>query len=133
MYLRRVKISKSLLVALRKTLLERVLALLCDLIYFSNFQRYSRHAKTVAGVFSLLNDFRLSKNKASLGFINPLIYSTAKSGFTDIKSGSNPGCGTAGKAVSYLKLKQADGLIRVHRWYRMGSSEYIFYPRRLPF
>ncbi|KAF8903511.1 peptidase S8/S53 domain-containing protein [Gymnopilus junonius] len=32
----------------------------------------------------------------SLGFINPLIYSTASSGFTDITSGTNPGCGTTG-------------------------------------
>lgn len=103
-----------------------MLALLWDLISFSNLQKYSCHAQTVAGVFSLLNDFRLSKNKTSLGFINPLIYSTAKTGFNDIKSGSNPGCGTTGKAVSYLKLKHSDGLIRVHCWCRMGSSEYIF-------
>ena len=45
---------------------------------------------------ALLNDFRLSKGKTSLGFINPLIYSTAAKGFNDITSGSNPGCGTAG-------------------------------------
>jgi tripeptidyl-peptidase-1 len=51
---------------------------------------------TVAAVFSLLNDFRLSSGKTALGFINPLIYSTATSGFTDITSGSNPGCGTTG-------------------------------------
>lgn len=51
---------------------------------------------TVAAVFSLLNDFRLSQGKTSLGFINPLIYATAAQGFNDITSGSNPGCGTAG-------------------------------------
>jgi tripeptidyl-peptidase-1 len=56
----------------------------------------SASSPTVAGVFALLNDFRLSEGKTSLGFINPLIYSTASSGFTDITSGSNPGCGTAG-------------------------------------
>lgn len=56
----------------------------------------SASSPTVAGVFSLLNDFRLSKGKTSLGFINPLIYSTAAKGFNDITSGSNPGCGTAG-------------------------------------
>lgn len=53
--------------------------------------------QTVAGVFALLNDFRLSQNKTTLGFINPLIYSTAASGFNDIKAGTNPGCGTRGK------------------------------------
>ncbi|KDR68017.1 hypothetical protein GALMADRAFT_272863 [Galerina marginata CBS 339.88] len=56
----------------------------------------SASSPTAAGVFSLLNDFRLSQGKTSLGFINPLIYSTASSGFTDITSGSNPGCGTQG-------------------------------------
>jgi len=53
-------------------------------------------SQTVAAVFSLLNDYRLSTGKTSLGFINPLIYSAAASGFTDITSGSNPGCGTTG-------------------------------------
>ncbi|PPQ71894.1 hypothetical protein CVT24_006868 [Panaeolus cyanescens] len=56
----------------------------------------SASSPTVAGIFSLLNDFRLSRGKTSLGFINPLIYSTASSGFTDITSGSNPGCNTNG-------------------------------------
>ncbi|KAJ7860439.1 peptidase S8/S53 domain-containing protein [Mycena olivaceomarginata] len=56
----------------------------------------SASSPTVAGVISLLNDFRISEGKAPLGFLNPLIYSTAKSGFTDILSGSNPGCGQAG-------------------------------------
>ncbi|TFK39451.1 peptidase S8/S53 domain-containing protein [Crucibulum laeve] len=56
----------------------------------------SASSPTVAAVFSLLNDFRLSSGKTSLGFINPLIYSTAATGFNDITSGSNPGCGTTG-------------------------------------
>lgn len=55
----------------------------------------SASSPTVAGVFALLNDFRLANNKSSLGFINPLIYSNP-SAFNDIKSGSNPGCGTTG-------------------------------------
>ncbi|KAF9522419.1 peptidase S8/S53 domain-containing protein [Crepidotus variabilis] len=56
----------------------------------------SASSPTIAGVFALLNDYRLSTGKTTLGFLNPLIYSTAKSGFNDIKSGSNPGCGTNG-------------------------------------
>ncbi|KAF9482612.1 subtilisin-like protein [Pholiota conissans] len=56
----------------------------------------SASSPTVAGIFSLLNDFRLSQGKTALGFINPLIYSTAKTGFNDITSGSNPGCGQTG-------------------------------------
>ncbi|KAI0675673.1 peptidase S8/S53 domain-containing protein [Trametes maxima] len=53
-------------------------------------------AQTFAAVISLLNDFRLSRGKSSLGFLNPLIYSTGVAGFNDITSGSNPGCGTNG-------------------------------------
>ncbi|KAK7031632.1 subtilisin-like protein [Favolaschia claudopus] len=56
----------------------------------------SASSPTVAGIVSLLNDFRISQGKAPLGFLNPLIYSTAKSGFNDIVSGSNPGCGQTG-------------------------------------
>ncbi|KZV69308.1 subtilisin-like protein [Peniophora sp. CONT] len=51
---------------------------------------------TVAGVVSLLNDFLLSQNKATLGFLNPLLYSTGQAGLNDITSGSNPGCNTPG-------------------------------------
>jgi len=51
---------------------------------------------TFAGVVSLLNDFLISEGKAPLGFLNPLFYSTGKTGFNDIVSGSNPGCGQAG-------------------------------------
>ncbi|KAF9460560.1 peptidase S8/S53 domain-containing protein [Collybia nuda] len=56
----------------------------------------SASSPTVAGVFALLNDFRIANGKSSLGFINPLIYSTASTGFNDIVAGSNPGCGTTG-------------------------------------
>jgi len=57
----------------------------------------SASSPTVAAIFSLLNDFRLSQGKQSLGFINPLIYSDSfRSAFNDIHSGSNPGCGTDG-------------------------------------
>ncbi|KAF4610506.1 hypothetical protein D9613_006684 [Agrocybe pediades] len=57
----------------------------------------SASAPTVASIFSLLNDYRISKGKKPLGFINPLIYSLAAgSGFADITSGTNPGCNTTG-------------------------------------
>jgi tripeptidyl-peptidase-1 len=61
---------------------------------------------------SLLNDYRIANGKPSLGFLNPLLYSTAFTGLNDItvrfsisviefisfgvQSGSNPGCGTNG-------------------------------------
>jgi tripeptidyl-peptidase-1 len=64
-----------------------------------------------------LNDYRISQGKATLGFLNPWLYSTGLSGnycmfvsvirfsvaevllmlgLTDITSGNNPGCGTNG-------------------------------------
>ncbi|KAG6907889.1 hypothetical protein DXG01_006996 [Tephrocybe rancida] len=55
----------------------------------------SASSPTVAAIFSLLNDVRLAAGKPSLGFVNPLIYSSPKS-FNDIVSGSNPGCSTNG-------------------------------------
>ncbi|KAI9450439.1 peptidase S8/S53 domain-containing protein [Lactarius psammicola] len=51
---------------------------------------------TVAGIISLLNDYRISNGKPALGFLNPSLYGFGKVGVTDIKSGSNPGCGTDG-------------------------------------
>ncbi|KAJ7132373.1 peptidase S8/S53 domain-containing protein [Mycena epipterygia] len=56
----------------------------------------SAASPTVGGIVALLNDFRISEGKAPLGFLNPLIYSTGKTGFNDITSGSNPGCGQTG-------------------------------------
>lgn len=51
---------------------------------------------TVAGVVSLLNDIRLNKGQAPLGFLNPLIYGQFAGTLNDITKGSNPGCDTDG-------------------------------------
>ncbi|KAF8638577.1 hypothetical protein AX17_002119 [Amanita inopinata Kibby_2008] len=56
----------------------------------------SASAPTFAGIVALLNDARLRAGQPSLGFLNPLIYSTARSGFNDITIGNNGGCGTQG-------------------------------------
>jgi len=56
----------------------------------------SASSPTFTGFVALLNDARLKKGLPSLGFINPLIYSKAASGFNDITVGNNPGCGTPG-------------------------------------
>ena len=50
----------------------------------------------VASVIALLNDYQISKGRASLGFLNPWLYGDAAEGLNDITSGSNPGCGTVG-------------------------------------
>jgi tripeptidyl-peptidase-1 len=51
---------------------------------------------TVAGIISLINDFRISRNMASLGFLNTWLYREGLEGLKDITSGSNPGCNTPG-------------------------------------
>ena len=50
---------------------------------------------TFAGIVGLLNDARVFAGKRPLGFLNPLFYAHPEV-FTDIASGSNPGCGTRG-------------------------------------
>ncbi|KAH9068478.1 subtilisin-like protein [Lactarius deliciosus] len=54
------------------------------------------HVQTVAAIISLLNDYLLSMGRSPLGFLNPWLYGLGPSGFNDITSGSNPGCGTDG-------------------------------------
>lgn len=49
-----------------------------------------------ASVIGLLNDYRLSQGKPTLGFLNPWLYSAGRKGLNDITIGSNPGCGTKG-------------------------------------
>ncbi|XPS96904.1 Tripeptidyl-peptidase I [Ascochyta lentis] len=49
-------------------------------------------APTTAGIFQLLNSARLASGKKGLGFLNPWLYNTASTGFTDIKSGKIGGC-----------------------------------------
>ncbi|KAF9512132.1 hypothetical protein BS47DRAFT_1394555 [Hydnum rufescens UP504] len=56
----------------------------------------SASSPTAASIIALLNDFRLSQGKPSLGFLNPWLYSTGYQGLNDITSGNNPGCGTKG-------------------------------------
>ncbi|KAI9449009.1 peptidase S8/S53 domain-containing protein [Lactarius psammicola] len=50
----------------------------------------------VAGIVSLLNDYRISKGKPPLGFLNPWLYGDGLAGLNDTTSGSDPGCGTYG-------------------------------------
>ncbi|KAJ3875541.1 peptidase S8/S53 domain-containing protein [Lentinula edodes] len=60
----------------------------------------SAASPTFAGFVALLNDARLKAGLPSLGFLNPLFYSTAISGFNDITTGNAPGCGTEGFNMS---------------------------------
>jgi tripeptidyl-peptidase-1 len=49
-------------------------------------------APTTAGIFQLLNSARIASGKKGLGFLNPWLYNTASTGFTDIKTGKIGGC-----------------------------------------
>ncbi|KAH9165579.1 subtilisin-like protein [Lactarius sanguifluus] len=55
-----------------------------------------------AGIVSLLNDYRLSRGRTPLGFLNYWLYDygIADLGLNDITSGSNPGCNTDGFSAS---------------------------------
>ncbi|KAF8258635.1 subtilisin-like protein [Lactarius quietus] len=50
----------------------------------------------VAAIFSLLNDYQLSKGRDPLGWLNPWLYEDGFETLFDIVGGSNPGCGTRG-------------------------------------
>ncbi|KAH9161679.1 peptidase S8/S53 domain-containing protein [Lactarius sanguifluus] len=54
------------------------------------------NVQIVAGIISLLNDYRISQGRRPLGFLNPWLYGIARAGLTDITSGLNPGCNTDG-------------------------------------
>ncbi|KAI0655029.1 family S53 protease [Cubamyces menziesii] len=49
-----------------------------------------------ASIISLINDQLAAQGKKPLGFLNPFLYSTGASAFTDVTSGNNPGCNTNG-------------------------------------
>jgi len=56
----------------------------------------SASTPTASSIISLVNDALIAAGKPALGFLNPWLYSTGYSAFTDITSGSAIGCGGAG-------------------------------------
>lgn len=50
----------------------------------------------MAGIFALVNDALLAAGRPTLGFVNPWLYSSAYTAFTDITNGSSYGCDTEG-------------------------------------
>ncbi|KAJ6783209.1 hypothetical protein PWT90_01249 [Aphanocladium album] len=57
----------------------------------------SASSPAIAGMFSLLNDYRKSKGKSTLGFLNPLLYSgTVDEALRDVTEGNNYGCDSNG-------------------------------------
>ena len=66
----------------------------------SSGTRLSSNVQTAAAIFALLNDFRLSQRKNTLGWVNILLYDAIQlwesGGIKDIIGGNNGGCGTVG-------------------------------------
>jgi tripeptidyl-peptidase-1 len=56
----------------------------------------SAASPTAAGVLALVNDALIAAGKSPLGFLNPWLYKTGSSAFTDVLSGSSAGCGGKG-------------------------------------
>ncbi|PWY75403.1 tripeptidyl peptidase [Aspergillus heteromorphus CBS 117.55] len=56
------------------------------------FDGTSCSSPTFAGVVALLNDARLRNGKPVLGFLNPLLYGSAKDALNDIVKGGSKGC-----------------------------------------
>lgn len=55
---------------------------------------------TVGGIIGLLNDLRVAKGQATLGYLNPTLYqlmATTPDAFNDVTKGENTGCGPQGK------------------------------------
>ena len=62
----------------------------------SSSTQLTANVQIVAGIISLLNDYRISHGEPALGFLNNWLYGHALDGFNDIESGRNPGCCTTG-------------------------------------
>ncbi|CAI7659896.1 unnamed protein product [Penicillium manginii] len=71
----------------------------------------SASAPVFAGIVSQLNAVRLAQGKPRMGFINPWLYSTGLSGFTDIVDGGSRGCygGTHGVSVPFASWNATIG------------------------
>ena len=62
----------------------------------SSNSRLTANIQVVAAIIALLNDYRISNGRPTLGWLNPWLYSRALPGLNDVTSGSNPGCNTQG-------------------------------------
>ncbi|KAF8268680.1 subtilisin-like protein [Lactarius quietus] len=83
----------------------------------------------VAGLISLLNDYRISEGKEPLGFLNPWLYEIGLPGLNDIKDGENPGCGTEGFSavpgwdpVTGLGTPNFQDLLKIISKFELGQS-----------
>ncbi|KAJ6529439.1 family S53 protease-like protein [Mycena vulgaris] len=61
----------------------------------------SASAPVFAAIISLINDRLVAAGRPILGFLNPWIYSTAASAFTDVTIGHNPGFSCPASSVAF--------------------------------
>ena len=81
------------------------------------------HTQVVAGIISLLNDFLISQDGSTLGFLNPLLYGELQYGLNDITYGLNPGCETGGfpAAVGWDPVRSTRLYIHFQFWLTLSS------------
>ncbi|KAJ6474812.1 family S53 protease-like protein [Mycena sanguinolenta] len=61
----------------------------------------SASTPSFASIISLINDRLIAANQPSLGFLNPLLYASASTAFTDITSGHNSGFVCPASSVAF--------------------------------
>ena len=64
----------------------------CTSDFFYPISGTSAASPTVAGIFAMLDQVREESGKPSLGFLNPLIYTSMSAHFNDITEGKNDYC-----------------------------------------
>ena len=96
-------------------------ALLC----LSSSTRLRSNEQTAVGIFSLLNDYRISVGLGPFGWINPWLYGVGSFGFNDITSGHNPGCGTEG-----FEATDGGGILFVLRGFHLFVFDFANSERR---
>ncbi|KAJ7508940.1 family S53 protease-like protein [Mycena galericulata] len=70
----------------------------------------SASSPTMAGIIALINDQLIAAGKPVLGFLNPFIYSTASTAFTDITIGHNSGFVCPASSVAFDAVAGWDAL-----------------------
>ncbi|KAL1304330.1 hypothetical protein AAFC00_000731 [Neodothiora populina] len=65
---------------------------------------------TIASVFALVNDALVTAGKSTMGFLNPWLYQTGHTAFTDITSGSARGCGDISDGLGFPAKKSWDAV-----------------------
>ncbi|KAJ6453364.1 peptidase S8/S53 domain-containing protein [Mycena sanguinolenta] len=85
----------------------------------------SASAPTFASIISRTNDRLIAAQKPLLGFLNPFLYSTAASAFTDITTGDNSGLRCPAASVSLRRKSYGCVFTFMSRWLLMQRWDWI--------